>query len=86
MPIKTDVLIVGAGPAGSVAARYAAQKGVNVTVIERRREIGTPVRCGEFMPSLEEISNMFPNAVDTEAFVRSESAKNLVLIKELIAK
>jgi len=60
--IKTDVLVVGAGPAGSVTARYAASKGVNVTIIERRHEIGTPVRCGEFMPSNEEIMGMFPNS------------------------
>ncbi|MDR0790965.1 MAG: NAD(P)/FAD-dependent oxidoreductase [Methanomassiliicoccaceae archaeon] len=59
--MKTDVLVVGAGPAGSVTARYAASKGVRVTLLERRREIGTPVRCGEFMPSEEEIKGMFPN-------------------------
>jgi digeranylgeranylglycerophospholipid reductase len=65
--MKTDVLVVGAGPAGSVTARYAALKGINVTVIERRPEIGVPVRCGEFMPSLEEINGMFPNAEDNES-------------------
>lgn len=61
---KTDVLIVGAGPAGSVTARYAASKGVTVTVIDRKHELGAPVRCGEFMPSDEEIKGMFPNAAD----------------------
>ena len=58
--MKTDVLIVGAGPAGGTAARYAAAKGARVTVIERRPEVGVPVRCGEMMPSNEEIANMFP--------------------------
>lgn len=62
--IRTDVLIVGAGPAGSVTARYAASKGVSVTMIERRPEIGVPVRCGEFMPSVNEIKGMFTNAGD----------------------
>ena len=65
--LTTDVLVVGAGPAGSVTARYAASKGVKVTIIERRPEIGVPVRCGEFMPSLEEINGMFPNACDNES-------------------
>jgi len=64
--IRTDVLVVGAGPAGSTAARYAASKGINVTVIERRRDIGVPVRCGEFMPSVDEIRKMFPNASDID--------------------
>ena len=59
--LKTDILVVGAGPAGSLAARYAAEKGVKVTMIEGRSVIGTPVRCGELMPSVEEITDMFPN-------------------------
>lgn len=64
--LKTDILVVGAGPAGSTAARYAAEKGVNVTLIERRREIGVPVRCGEFLPCIDEIKSMFPKAMDIE--------------------
>ena len=60
--IRTDVLVVGAGPAGSVTARYAASKGIRVTMIERRNDIGVPVRCGEFIPSDDEIKGMFPNA------------------------
>lgn len=65
--LKTDVLVVGSGPAGSVAARYAALKGAQVTFIERRSEVGTPVRCGELVPSVEEISGMFRNAEDLES-------------------
>ena len=42
-----DVVVVGAGPAGSTAAKYAANKGVSVLVLEKDREIGVPVRCGE---------------------------------------
>ncbi|MDR2866045.1 MAG: NAD(P)/FAD-dependent oxidoreductase [Methanomassiliicoccaceae archaeon] len=64
--MRTDVLVVGAGPAGSVTARYAASKGVSVTLIERRRDIGVPVRCGEFVPSNEEIRGMFPRAADID--------------------
>ena len=63
----TDVLIVGSGPAGSVTARYAAEQGVKVTVIEQRPEVGVPVRCGELMPSVEEITGMFPNLRDAES-------------------
>ena len=42
-----DVIIVGAGPAGSTAARYAAMGGARVLVLEKDREVGIPVRCGE---------------------------------------
>ncbi len=42
-----DVVVVGAGPAGSIAAKTAAEKGLDVLLIEKRQEIGTPVRCAE---------------------------------------
>jgi len=42
-----DVLVIGAGPAGSIAAKTAAEKGLTVLLIEKRQEIGDPVRCAE---------------------------------------
>ncbi|MDY0079873.1 MAG: NAD(P)/FAD-dependent oxidoreductase [Ignavibacteriaceae bacterium] len=42
-----DIIVVGAGPAGSVAARYAARHGVSVLLLEKDRDVGYPVRCGE---------------------------------------
>jgi len=44
---KCDVLVVGAGPGGSTVARYAALAGADVLLIEKRQEVGSPVRCGE---------------------------------------
>ncbi len=51
-----DIIVVGAGPSGSVAAKIAAEKGVSVLVLEKDREVGVPVRCGEAVrkKSLEE--------------------------------
>jgi len=42
-----DVLVIGAGPGGSMAARYAARNGLKVLMVEKRAEIGVPVRCAE---------------------------------------
>ncbi len=47
MKDQYDAVIVGAGPAGSIAAKNAAQKGLDVLLIEKRQEIGDPVRCAE---------------------------------------
>ncbi len=44
---KYDLIIVGAGPGGSMAAKTAAEQGADVLLIEKRQEIGTPVRCAE---------------------------------------
>lgn len=45
--MKYDAVIVGSGPAGSVTARFAAEAGAKVLMIERRAEVGVPILCGE---------------------------------------
>jgi len=44
-----DIVIIGAGPAGSSAARAAAQRGAKVLLIDRRQRIGVPVQCAELV-------------------------------------
>jgi digeranylgeranylglycerophospholipid reductase len=44
---RYDVVVVGAGPAGSTVARVAAEHGLSVLLLEKRQEIGSPVRCAE---------------------------------------
>ena len=44
---RYDVVIVGAGPAGSVTAKTTAERGLDVLLIERNPEIGVPVKCAE---------------------------------------
>jgi digeranylgeranylglycerophospholipid reductase len=46
---RYDVVVVGAGPGGSVSARGAARLGLSVLLLEKRQEIGSPVRCAEGM-------------------------------------
>ncbi len=42
-----DIIVVGGGPAGSTFALHAAQAGLAVILLEKDRDIGMPVRCGE---------------------------------------
>lgn len=42
-----DVIVIGAGPAGSMAASTIASKGYSVQLIEKKKEIGNPVQCAE---------------------------------------
>jgi digeranylgeranylglycerophospholipid reductase len=44
---RYDVVVVGAGPAGSITAKKAAEHGLDVLLIERNQEIGVPVKCAE---------------------------------------
>jgi digeranylgeranylglycerophospholipid reductase len=56
---RYDVIVVGAGPAGSVCAWKAAEAGLSVLLLEKDREIGVPVRCGEGS-SLEALKQFLP--------------------------
>jgi len=47
MSLECDVVIIGAGPGGSMAAKTAAAAGLRVIMLEKRQEIGDPVRCAE---------------------------------------
>ncbi|MCD6461135.1 MAG: NAD(P)/FAD-dependent oxidoreductase, partial [Thermoplasmata archaeon] len=42
-----DMLVVGCGPAGGMTALAASREGARVLVVERKKVIGYPVRCGE---------------------------------------
>jgi digeranylgeranylglycerophospholipid reductase len=62
MKRRYDVVVVGAGPAGSTCARFASAHGASVLVLEKDRDVGMPVRCGEAVSnrSLEKIVNIDP--------------------------
>jgi geranylgeranyl reductase family protein len=45
-----DVLVAGVGPGGACAARAAAESGASVLAIDRRKVVGVPVQCAEFVP------------------------------------
>lgn len=55
-----DIIIVGAGPAGSTVARNVAENGLDVLLLEKRQEIGVPVRCAEGVGK-EKFKEIFDN-------------------------
>lgn len=50
-PLEVDLLVVGLGPAGASAARTAAEGGLTVLAVDRRKELGRPVQCAELLPN-----------------------------------
>jgi digeranylgeranylglycerophospholipid reductase len=42
-----NLLVVGGGPAGAIAARTAAHQGLSSCLVEKRPAIGAPIRCAE---------------------------------------
>lgn len=50
MAWRCDLLVVGLGPAGGAAAWTAARQGLQVIALERKRVVGLPVQCAEFVP------------------------------------
>ena len=57
---KYDVVVIGAGPGGSVAARNVARAGYKTLLLEKRERIGYPVRCGEASTNLEDLQTYGP--------------------------
>jgi digeranylgeranylglycerophospholipid reductase len=70
MDNEYDVIVVGAGPAGSLAAKTAAENGMKVLLIEKRQEIGSPVRCAEGIgkTGLEEFIEPDSKFISAEVF------------------
>jgi digeranylgeranylglycerophospholipid reductase len=58
---KYDVAIVGAGPVGSTFARYIADDGYKVVMLERKREIGIPLQCAGLLGKRIKDLNLLPD-------------------------
>ncbi len=68
MKSEYDIVVVGGGPSGSIASRFAAEQGASVLMLEKDRDIGYPVRCGEAvsLAGLEEFIKPDPRWITTE--------------------
>lgn len=60
--VSYDVVVVGAGPAGSTAAMYAAKNGASVLLLDKKREIGSPIQCAGFLPDASEVQALLREA------------------------
>ncbi len=83
-----DVVVVGAGPGGSTAARIAAEKGLNVLLVEKRQEVGTPVRCAEgvskeAIEKFVEIDRKWIAAEVTGAKIYAPDGTEIVMAEEM---
>jgi len=74
MPLQRtewDAIVIGGGPAGSTTARYAAEGGAEVLVIDGRNPIGSPLQCGELVPSNDEMRRLCPDVPDIDDLLRT---------------
>ncbi|MFP4521925.1 MAG: signal peptidase II [Fibrobacterota bacterium] len=53
-----DIIVAGAGPAGSSAAAAAAHKNCTVLLLDRKKNVGQPVRCGEGISEAALLKNL----------------------------
>ncbi len=66
-----DVIVIGGGPAGSTTARYVAEGGKKVLVIDGRDSIGSPLQCGELVPTNDEMRRLCPNVPDIDDLLQT---------------
>ena len=65
------MIVIGGGPAGSTTARYVAEGGKKVLVIDGRDSIGSPLQCGELVPTNDEMRRLCPDVPDIDDLLRT---------------
>ena len=61
-----DLVVVGLGPGGASTLYSAAKQGLKALGIDKRREIGVPIQCGELLPQPHTYKEILPNAKHLE--------------------
>ncbi len=65
---KYDVCIIGAGPAGLTAGRILASNNLSVIILEKKKDIGFPVCCGEAISK----KSLEKNGIFDRSYIDSE--------------
>lgn len=66
MQLDFDVAVVGGSSAGICASLTSSTLGARTVLIEKKKVIGVPVRCGEFIPSKDVLKEMLPQSENVE--------------------
>jgi digeranylgeranylglycerophospholipid reductase len=85
--MRCDLVVVGAGPAGSMTAKAAAEAGLKVVMLEKRQEIGDPVRCAEGVSKapLKKLVDLDPTWISAEvkgARIRAPDGTEIVISED----
>ena len=84
-PTRTDwdAIVIGGGPAGSTTARYIAEGGADVLVIDGRDPIGSPLKCGELVPSNDEMRRLCPDVPEFDDLLRTPDSAVAMCTSEM---
>ena len=79
--MRTEVAIIGAGPAGASCAYSLSLKGIKNVLIDKRKTIGLPVQCAEFVSlNINQFINLteIPSAINQKvSFMDIDTGRNL---------
>ena len=67
-----DAIIIGAGPSGLMAARELANDQINYLIVEAKKNVGYPLRCGEGTEE-ETFTELFDRA--DYPFIKNKTSK-----------
>lgn len=80
---KYDVIVVGAGPAGSATARDIARAGFRVALLENHHQVGTPLHCSGLVTprtlALAAVADGIVHRHITGAFIHSPGKRKLAI-------
>jgi flavin-dependent dehydrogenase len=71
-----EVIVIGAGPAGSLAAAEAARAGKSVLIVEKDTEVGIPEHCGGLVST-----SGLKNLIDDYSVIKKKIDKGVLIVK-----